>query len=74
MQTYQNKYPQDFNEIYFLLEKYSDLELAEALVSLENNEKLIQYYTDAFGFKPMDYISTETIMVTSVSNCGSVEK
>lgn len=78
MQIYQNKYPEDFNETYIFFVKYSDLELAEALVSLENNERLIQYYTEAFGFQPLDYTSTETMMATTLStfiyNCGSVEK
>lgn len=67
MQTYKNKYPDDFDEMYEFLDKYSDLELAETLVSLENNHKLIQYYTSAFGFQPITYISTETLMSTLVS-------
>lgn len=67
MQIYQTKYPEDFKETYFLFKRYSDLELAEALVSLENNENLIRYYTCTFGFQPITYISTETIMATSVS-------
>ncbi len=76
MQIYQNSYPEDFHEMYELFVKYSDLELAEALVSLENNYKLIQYYSTAFGFLPITYISTETVMATLGStfmyNCGII--
>lgn len=50
-----------------LFDKYSDQELAEALVSLENNEKLIGYYNTAFGFQQLDYTSMETKMATSLS-------
>ena len=66
LQIYQNKYPEDFENNYDLFEKYSDLELVEALVSLENNEKLIHYYTTAFGFEILDWISMATLMATSL--------
>ena len=39
LQVYQSKYKKDFTDSKFLFDKYSDQELAEALVSLENNER-----------------------------------
>lgn len=74
-QIYQNKYPEDFNEAYINLPYFSDERLVEDLVVLENNERLIRYYTAAFGFQPITYISMGTIMATTVStfvhNCRS---
>ena len=58
LQIYYNKYPEDFKNSNILLNKYSDLRLSE---------KLIQYYTAAFGFQPITYISMETIMGTLIS-------
>lgn len=66
LEVYQYKYPEDFKYCKMLFDEYSDYELAEALVSLENNEKLIQYYTNAFGFKQLDYTSMETKMGTTL--------
>jgi len=74
LQIYQNKYREDFESSKILFNNYSDQELAEALVSLENNEKLIGYYSTVFGFRKLDYISMETKMATSLntflSNCA----
>jgi hypothetical protein len=78
LQVYQNKYPEDFESSKILFNEYSDQELAEALVSLENNEKLIGYYNTIFGFQQLDYISMETKMATSLntflSNCADPVK
>jgi hypothetical protein len=76
LKIYQDKYPEDFNSVSILFDKYSNADLADALVALENNERLIQYYIDGFGFQPLNYISMETMMGTILSifltNCNKI--
>lgn len=61
------KFSEDYSVMkQFLLKKQNDY-LAERLVSLENNENLINYYNKSLGFTQLTYTSKSTLMGTKLS-------
>jgi hypothetical protein len=67
LDLYNKKYPEDYTVMKeFLLESQVE-DLAEELVSLENNEKLIKYYKNNLGFLQLTYTSNSTSMGTKLS-------
>ena len=74
IQIYKTKYPEYFNYLISTNYKFSLEELVTLLVELENNEKLVHYYTMAFGFEPITYISPDRLMATKLTtflrNCN----
>jgi hypothetical protein len=67
LDIYKAKYPESFAYDYDILIKKSNRDLIKTLVSLENNEKLIKYYENNFGFQRLEHISLFTPMATSLS-------
>ncbi len=66
-QLFQSKYPEAFNYEYEDLMKYSNMNLAKYLVETENNQGLINYYINTYGFTPLTFPSAYTLMGTLLS-------
>lgn len=67
MNLYQFDYPGAFAEDYQNLITYSLMDLAHNLVGVENNQNLVNYYSQAYGFIPLSHPSDHTLMGTVLS-------
>jgi hypothetical protein len=61
---YRNKYPEEYKIKQDVLIQQDQNKTAIELIILENNEKLIHYYKNNFGFNQISHTSNSTLMQT----------
>lgn len=74
MKLFKNNFPEAYEYFYEdILDEDSEY-IAETLISLENNQKLVEYYKKELDFIQIDPINTEVLMVASTldfnKKCG----
>jgi len=68
LKIFAEKYPECYINLYDTFINKSVDDIINVLVSVENTEQLVSYYTTAFGFKIYNYISNDTLMYESLSH------